>query len=49
MQPSTSRFLTIGIVSVLSSLTCIYFIGCRKEERRICINILNKLKNKILH
>ena len=44
-EPSTTRFFSVCIISVLSSATCIYFIGCNKNEKKI----INKYINKILH
>lgn len=47
---NTSRFILILVVSVFSSLLCIYFGGLTLEERRYVCNIINsKLikKNKI--
>ena len=49
MQPSIMRFFTVCSVSAIASILCIYYIGCNKEEQRIVINNITKIKNKILH
>lgn len=48
MEPGYTRFILICIVSVVSSLSTIYYIGCNVNERRIIISQIKKIKNKII-
>lgn len=48
LQSSTTRFITICSISVISSLISIYYIGCNKEERRKVINNINKAIRKVI-
>ena len=41
MDPSIKRFLSISILSIISSLMSIYYVGCTQEER---LFLLNKMR-----
>lgn len=41
------RFFTLCIVSVISSILSIYFLGCNAEEKILVQNYLQKIKHKI--
>lgn len=43
-----TRLLTVCIVSVLSSIAVIYFIGCNYSERELVKRFANNIKNRIL-
>ncbi len=43
------RFITVCIVSVITSALAIYFIGCNKDERTFIRRHINTIKNKILY
>jgi hypothetical protein len=43
------RFITVCIVSVITSTLAIYFIGCNKDERALAKRYISNIKNKILH
>lgn len=49
MQPSVTRLISLGAISIVSSFTCIYYLGCDKSERKKIVNTATKLKRKILH
>ena len=48
IEPSITRILIVATISVLTSALCIYYIGCSKEEQRIIVNNISKIKDKIL-
>ena len=48
LQPSITRFIIIGLTSVITSSACIYYIGCNHNEQEKVINAIVKIKNKIL-
>lgn len=43
------RFFSVCIVSGITSLTAIYYIGCNSEEQLLVKNYALNFKNKILH
>lgn len=43
------RFFTLCIVSAISSLFNIYYIGCNKQERALIQNYICRFKRKIFH
>lgn len=48
MQPSVTRLISLGAISIVSSFTCIYYLGCDKNERRKITNAIANVKHKIL-
>ena len=49
IQPSITRFIIIGLTSVMTSATCIYYVGCNHNEQKKVINAIVKIKKKLLH
>ncbi|MBO7239633.1 MAG: lipopolysaccharide biosynthesis protein [Bacteroidaceae bacterium] len=46
IENQTIRFITVGIVSLISASAAIYFIGCKKEERLLVKKRIHKLFKK---
>lgn len=49
IEPSTIRFFIVCGVSIITSMLCIYYVGCNTEEHKTIIRNLLKIKNRILH
>ena len=49
LQPSITRFIIIGLTSVITSSACIYYVGCNHNEQKKVINAIVKIKKKLLH
>ncbi len=46
MQPSVSRLLILGLVSVFSSILSIYYIGCNQQERVMILGYVQRMRQK---
>ena len=46
MEEGPVRLLSVGFVSIFSTLSVIFFVGCSKNERTIVLVKLESLKNK---
>lgn len=49
IENNLTRFITVCIVSVITSTLAIYFIGCNKDECALAKRYISNIKNKILH
>ena len=50
MSPGYSRIITLGALSVCSSISVVYYVGCTREERAlvhdIIVNVISKLRKR---
>lgn len=49
LEPSITRLLILCSISCISSALCIYYIGCSKEEQKIFVSNIIKIKKKRFH
>lgn len=45
----TARFFSVCVVSVITSASAIYYIGCNKRERMLAMSYIGKLKKRFIH
>ena len=48
IEPSVFRFFAVCSTSVITSIICIYYIGCNKNEQKKAIDTVFKIKKRIL-
>ena len=42
------KLLLVGSVSIVSTLACIYWLGCNQNERAFMANKLTTIKNRLI-
>ena len=49
IENNLTRFVTVCLVSVITSGLAIYFIGCNNDEQTLVKRYINNIKRKLLH